>query len=337
MRDISKAELITALQEHPGLLPFQSHCDTRKLEWLDLERYHIYEGFFHKAVDRFGALKHSIANGATPLRFLSDLTVLADSAILCQPGEPSGFIFHCGRSGSTLLTKVLARDRRHLVIGEAAAHNQVLLALTDSGRTPLQPTLAQQTIYRNLVLAMGRRRTPEYTRYFVKFTSFNVLFIDFIRSVFPTVPVIFLYRAPEQILASFERDPAPWLDQNQDGLRPLLRRRMKPGQRTDTLLIKELLADFFYAGVAMTDGVKLLNYEDLTAEHLPEILNALNVESTEPRMRLMQTQFAFDAKEENRERTFSSKRTPPKPLPQEHRLAKLYRQLRESELNIVQS
>src|SRR5262249_1682083 len=226
MRDISKAELITALQEHPGLLPFQIHCDTRKLEWLDLERYHIYEGFFHKAVDRFGALKHSIANGATPLRFLSDLTVLADSEILCQPGEPSGFIFHCGRSGSTLLTKVLARDRRHLVIGEAAAHNQILLALTDGGRTSLQTTFARRTIYRNLLLARGRGGAQESPRYSLNFLSLNVFFIVFIRSFFPAVPAVFLYRAPEQILASFERDPPPWLDQNQDGLRRLLTMRM---------------------------------------------------------------------------------------------------------------
>src|SRR5262249_39014531 len=198
-------------------------------------------------------------------------------------------------------------------IGEAAAHNQILLALTDGGRTSLQTTFAQQTIYRNLLLAMGRRRAPEYTRYFVKFTSFNVLFIDFIRSIFPTVPAVFLYRALEQILASFERDPPPWLDQNQDGLRRLLTMRMKLRQRTDIRLMEELLAEFFYAGAVITDGVKLLNYEDLQAEHLPEILNALNVESTDGQMRRMQTQFAFDAKEENRERPFSSNRTLPNP------------------------
>ena len=331
MRHVSKAELIAALYEHPGLIPLRIHHKT--LKWIDLERYHIYEGFFHKAVDRFTALKQSVGNGTSVFRLLSDLTVLADRDILVQASEPTGFIFHCGRSGSTLLTKVLARDRGHLVIGEAAAHNQLLLALTDNGRTALQATNEQRTIYRNLLLLMGRKRLPNYNRYFVKFTSFNILFFDFVRGVFPGVPAIFLYREPAQILASFERSPPSWFDRNDDALQRMLTMRAKA--KSGSLALEEFLGDFFQAGLTITDGVSLLDYQDLRSQNLPEILKALKVESTAAQVAIMQTQFQYDAKEENRSQPFSLNRALPNALPPDHRLAKLYQQLRQSPLNII--
>ncbi len=331
MRHVSKAELIAALHEHPGLVPLRIHHQT--LEWIDFERYHIYEGFFHKAVDRFSGLKQSVTNGSV-FRLLSDLTVLADPEILVQPGEPTGFIFHCGRSGSTLLTKVLARDRAHLVIGEAAPHNQVLLALTNNGCTTLQATIEQQTIYRNLLLLMGRWRSPDYQAYIIKFTSFNILFFDFIRSVFPEVPAIFLYREPAQILASFERSPPSWFDRREDGLHRLLTIRTKGEFGSDSLVLTELLADFFQAGAAIADKIRLLDYQELTAQNLPEILKALNFECSPAQLALMQTQFAYDAKEENRYQPFNLNRAAQNPLPPDHRLTKLYQQMRQSPRNI---
>jgi hypothetical protein len=49
---------------------------------------------------------------------------------------------------------------------------------------------------------MGRQRTSEQKAYFVKFTSYNVLFIDFIKAAFPDVPCLFLYREPGEVLVS---------------------------------------------------------------------------------------------------------------------------------------
>ena len=48
------------------------------------------------------------------------------------------------------------------------------------------------TTYKNLVLMMGRKREPDQRAYFIKFTTYNVLFIEFIKKVFPDVPCIFL-------------------------------------------------------------------------------------------------------------------------------------------------
>jgi hypothetical protein len=55
---------------------------------------------------------------------------------------------------------------------------------------------------RAMVSALGQKRTGEETRYFIKFDSVTTDALPFIRRTFPAVPWIFLYRDPEEVLAS---------------------------------------------------------------------------------------------------------------------------------------
>jgi len=340
MLTLNRQELAAALREHPGLIPIRIDARKATLEWLDLEAYHCYEGFFQKGIDRFAALKHSV--GSAPLvRCATDWRVLDDPELVDNSIPPTGFIFHAGRSGSTLLTKVLARDRRHLTFGEPDVLNQMLLALTENGAHPLASSAAGMSIYRHLLLAMSRRRLPEHTACFIKFTSFNILCFDFINTVFPDVPAIFLYRDPARSLSSFRRNPPPWFDNEGADLKPLLLGRI--ADRSPAGIeweLPALIAEFYQAGLRATSrGMKLLNYQDLSAANFCTILKALNgPESSEAQLAQMQTQFSYDAKEEWRAERFNHAGRATRDSEsgrEEENLTELYQQLAQSEFNII--
>jgi len=111
-------------------------------------------------------------------------------------------IFNTGRCGSTLLAKVLARSRKNLVLSEAAPHNEVWQCLSEGPEG--------MTLYRNLLLAMGRTRGTNCEAHIIKFTSVSMVHFDFIRAAFPGVPALFLFREPRAVLSSYARRSFPW-------------------------------------------------------------------------------------------------------------------------------
>src|SRR5262245_62088235 len=102
---LNQAQLITALQRYPGLIPVDLDADRQQVVWMDLEQYHCYEGFFHRALQTFTALKQTRTPQETVKRWTSDLHVFNSPEVVTNPIYPSGFIFHAGRCGSTVLTK----------------------------------------------------------------------------------------------------------------------------------------------------------------------------------------------------------------------------------------
>ena len=120
-----------------------------------------------------------------------------------SPGMmPSGFIFHMSRCGSTLVSRMLAALPENVVISEAGPLDRLARAVSI-------PEATRTEWLRWMVSALGQRRAGGETRYFIKFDSLTVLALPFIRRVFPSVPWIFVYRNPEEVLISHLRAPAP--------------------------------------------------------------------------------------------------------------------------------
>lgn len=292
MEHLSKEQLRVALQRYRGLIPVSILVAEEKILWLDMEQYHFYEGFFHKSLDMFRALKQGRA-----VSFLTDTGVLEEEGILEEFIYPQGFIFHAGRCGSTMLAKALARPQENLVISEARPHNSIWKILTREGRVPLEMNGKNMTIYRNLLLAMARRRRSAHKRFFIKFTSFNIRFFDFIHSVFPDVPALFLKRDIPAILASWEKSLPGWLER--DNPRAL---QMLTG--SDTPDLKAIIEGFMQKAEAYPAAMlKHIGYEMLKPAHLGLILSYMNYEPNAAQLALMQSQFSYDSKVEfNRKR-----------------------------------
>jgi hypothetical protein len=119
-----------------------------------------------------------------------------------SPGmAPAGFLFHMSRCGSTLVSRMLSELPENVVISEAAPLDRLARAVSI-------PEAARLEWLRWMVSALGQPRSGEETRYFIKFDSPTVLALPLIRRAFPSVPWIFLYRNPEEVLSSHLRQPA---------------------------------------------------------------------------------------------------------------------------------
>lgn len=138
-----------------------------------------------------------------------DLALVATGIEALREGEaglpPSGFIFHMSRCGSTLVSRLLATCPRILVLGEPDALN----GLFNSPEGACERTVAEG--FRELVLALGRRRRPSEEAYVVKLTSFLIHHLPLVRRAFPETPWLFLHRDPGEVMVSVLDRPTGYL------------------------------------------------------------------------------------------------------------------------------
>lgn len=299
-RHLSKSELLVELSNHKGLIPVDLDLKNNSVKWMDLERYHFYEGFFHKSLKIFSTLK---GRKNPPFAFSTKTDVFSDNSILNDNLYPTGFIFHAGRCGSTLLVKVFARLRKNLVLSEVSLHNKFWLAITDEGTKTIDPSDENKRFYKNLLLATTRRRLSSHQYCFIKFTSFNIHFYDFIREVFPDVPALFLYREPDEILSSINKNPLDWIEINNEPVRELWTGVLENEFRClqpDIYQIKVLENLFGSAIKARENHLNYLNFNQLKAEKFTEILNLFRVDFTSDEINKMKGQFNYYSKSETK-------------------------------------
>src|SRR5439155_22829250 len=128
------------------------------------------EPFFQQTVDRFCADHPAVRVVRTGLEELLAVEAARGGR------EPAGFIFHMGRCGSTLVANLLRALRGSRVIVEAPARNQIL------GTAASTPTMADRAgLLRAAVHALGGRPGGPY---FVKFSSWNALYLPLVRAAF---------------------------------------------------------------------------------------------------------------------------------------------------------
>ena len=102
--------------------------------------------------------------------------------------EPSGFIFHESRVGSTLVANMLASVPTNLVYSEPHAPFQVLHAAE-------QQSLTEEEKVRLLRLAIrSMGRSHHHKHFFVKFQSSFVPYMDLVLKAFPDTPWVFIHR-----------------------------------------------------------------------------------------------------------------------------------------------
>jgi hypothetical protein len=117
-----------------------------------------------------------------------------------SPGlEPSGFIFHLSRCGSTLITQMLAALEQHIVLSEPGPVDSVLSAHV---RNPIATEEKRLLWFRAMVSALMQKKEGADNFGFVKFDSWHTAYLPLIQKAFPNVPKIFLYRDPIEILVS---------------------------------------------------------------------------------------------------------------------------------------
>ena len=311
-RHLGVEEAIARIRGTPGIIPIAidpqtgggSGSGSGKVMWADIGDYPYREWqhiFTISALAERGELGES---------FATDFAILLDDRILADPIEPSGFMFHISRCGSTLTGKALARSPRHLVINQGAPLQRGFWAtITRDWAMEAQPSPENLKAFRNLVRAMTRRRFAGEERAFIKFISWNALYMDFALAAFPQVPAMFLYREPVEVIASVLRETSAvvWAKgRPQAGFLSGLDWRS-----TETMGEVEYLAHCFarYLGFATQMGarVSLVNYRDIKPENFADMLaRGFGFHPEKGELALMLEQFQFHSKDDKNQQQFKS-------------------------------
>lgn len=287
------------VQQQAGFIPIEVQPATtgHEVVWFDVGDHQFTKAKFEFAIQRMRAEPNARPTVTMNIEHLTTPSFLPDTLY------PSGFVFHMSRCGSTLFARALARTRDHIVIDEGTPLNDGLWDLLTGGwRQPVSADARSLQICRNLILALGRRRIPEQQRYFVKFRSWNVLFIELITQAFPDVPCLFLYRDPVEVLVSSQWNPVWTLDFKATATGAyMIEHSLAATQAMDDLtFLAKVFARYFVA--ALQTNVKqlsYLNYEQLTRANFPAILmHAFNYQPTADQLALMQTQFDYYSKDD---------------------------------------
>jgi hypothetical protein len=179
-----------------GWLPVRARWRDHELivDWAYLGPRRLLEPFFEESARRCLT---------KPFNRLFDYSTPIDALagwLKQHPGlPPTGFIFHMSRCGSTLVSQMLAAIPRNVVLSEASPIDAVVQAKRN------RPDLgdAQHAAWlRWMIGALGQTRSGEEQHVFVKLDSWHALALPLFRRAFPTVPWIFLYRDPLEILVS---------------------------------------------------------------------------------------------------------------------------------------
>ena len=192
---------------------------------------------------------------------------------------PSAFIFHVSRCGSTLMVQQLMQSTRCHVLSEPPILEQVL-----SYSRQLPCPEQRKKLFLSAISALGRPASPHQTHFIIKLDCWHLADLPFIQQLFPDVPCFLLYREPEKVFASHQK---------QAGI------QMIPG-KVDTSALSvntssipiydlnsyqlEILRGLFTAALNQVEdeqtAVKLINYQQLPTITTKAFARAIKLDLT---------------------------------------------------------
>lgn len=135
---------------------------------------------------------------------VSDLMMIAEWVRGINAVEPTAFIFHVSRCGSTLVSQLLAMLDENVVLAEVPFFDDIL-------RLPYKHPDYDQTaiakLFTNAVKYYGQKRTGKEKSLFIKTDSWHLFFYRQLRQLYPAVPFIILYRKPDEVFSSHRKQP----------------------------------------------------------------------------------------------------------------------------------
>ena len=116
-----------------------------------------------------------------------------------------GFIFHMSRCGSTLVSQMLAANNRFFVLSEPTIINAILDPALDI------PDEIRKHLLEATMKSLAACMPGGSELMFIKFRSWNTLFLETILRSFPNTPWIFVHRQGTEVLQSVLQKPPGWL------------------------------------------------------------------------------------------------------------------------------
>ena len=235
---------------------------------MDMSEVSLTEPFFQQTVER--ARRENRAERFTEFDVLLQLEKELNSV------EPTGFIFHSSRCGSTLVANACRAVSNSIVLSEANAIDTLVARFITDADSPVKESL-YSVFLRGVVHALAQRRTDNERHLFIKFACCSFAQLERIKRIWPNMPWLFLYRDPVETIVSNMRDVPPWLiDNDRRVLSSII------GTDTSEMSLEELCARtigslYSTAYKLANDNSMLLNYKQLSVPVIARILNFFNV------------------------------------------------------------
>ena len=163
------------------------------IDWYDAENKRFTEPFFEDTFRR-----HSHESFGRRVKYQTSLADLEKISKSFQSIQPTGFIFHLSRCGSTLISQMFAASDENIVISEAPPVDTVI-------RGEFINSDERANILNRLISVFGQKRFKNEKYLFVKFDCWHAFDLELITKTFPDTPLIFLYRNPVEVIVSHLR------------------------------------------------------------------------------------------------------------------------------------
>jgi hypothetical protein len=302
---LGTAEAIDRITANRGIVPLAiNHHEGGTIYWGDIGTHAYREWQYMFTVQNLAD------RGEIKDPFVTGMDVLKSDDIVADSLSPSGLIFHISRCGSTLLGKALARTEHHIVINQGGPLQRGFWAwLTDDFKIEAEPTDENLAMFRRLVGAMTRPRAGVETASFMKFISWNALYMDFVHRAYPDTPTLFLYRDPVEVIASVLKETTAVLVAKDHRQAEFLtgRDQAEIAKMSDVEFLAICFARYFEVALSRTGDVKMLNYTSINAGRFPDIVElGLEYAADPADVPVMLEQFNFHSKDDGDSAKFTA-------------------------------
>jgi Sulfotransferase domain len=170
--------------------------NTPYCRWLYLGDDAMAEPFFDDTISKC----RSLPVNSQLRRCCSNLDILPEWASLTNAAEPTAFIFHVSRCGSTLVSQLLGLQTSNIVLSEVPFFDQVLREGHNKNNMSTMLPVLQAAIQ-----LYGAKRLPAQQQLFIKTDSWHIHFYKELRQLYPHTPFVLLYRQPDEVIRSQQK------------------------------------------------------------------------------------------------------------------------------------
>jgi hypothetical protein len=187
----SSLEIQAALKDW---IPYRLYLEEgqRFCRWLFIDKKDFTEPFFDETILN---CKQTYSNSQR-IKCVSSLDILTEWSGNFESIQPSAFIFHVSRCGSTLATQLLGLNEANITLSEVPFFDELLRSKKGD-----QTALLLQAA----ISFYGAKRKPTQQRLFIKTDSWHIFFYPLIRKMYPGIPFILLYRQPGEVILSHQK------------------------------------------------------------------------------------------------------------------------------------
>lgn len=163
-------------------------------EWIYLGDKRYLDPFFEETLVK--CIGHP--NNLKKIKVVSTADNLIDWAGELVSTELKALVFHVSRCGSTMLAQSLAVSPQNIVVAEAPIIDAIIRSeLFDLGK--------KRVLIKAVIAILGQKRFPEEKNLVVKLDSWHIFEAGELRSIFPELPFVLLFRNPTEVLKSHSK------------------------------------------------------------------------------------------------------------------------------------